>query len=155
MAQDDNKDEAASAINSVDTVPPPPGEDDAYNAPTKVGAMPPELLAVLRESAQKSTPRLDIATPVVPAVVANEEAPDEPPDESEWDVDVDEPVQVMDRPVDRRPSSAPPRSAERALGADDRAQPLALPPSTLGREAVFALVLLVAVIALSMLLGPK
>jgi hypothetical protein len=30
------------------TLPPPPGEDDAYSATTKVGAMPPDVMAMLR-----------------------------------------------------------------------------------------------------------
>jgi hypothetical protein len=31
-----------------DTLPPPAGEDDAYNAATRIGSMPPDLLAKLR-----------------------------------------------------------------------------------------------------------
>ena len=39
-------------LHRVDTVPPPDGEGDAYNAPTRVGAGPPvQVLAELREAA--------------------------------------------------------------------------------------------------------
>lgn len=37
-----------SAGDPSDTIPPPLGEDDAYSATTKVGAMPAELMAKLR-----------------------------------------------------------------------------------------------------------
>lgn len=37
-----------SAGDPSDTIPPPVGEDDAYSATTKVGAMPAELMAKLR-----------------------------------------------------------------------------------------------------------
>lgn len=38
----------SSARDEHDTVPPPAGEEDAYSAATKVGAMPAELMARLR-----------------------------------------------------------------------------------------------------------
>src|SRR5690606_3559785 len=37
-----------SAADDPITEPPPPGEDDAYSAATKVGAMPDEILEKLR-----------------------------------------------------------------------------------------------------------
>ncbi|HVJ90818.1 MAG TPA: hypothetical protein VM580_13525, partial [Labilithrix sp.] len=37
-----------SAREDRDTVPPPDGEDDAYSAATKVGALPHDLMAALR-----------------------------------------------------------------------------------------------------------
>lgn len=40
--------DAMSAGEPSDTIPPPMGEDDAYSATTKVGAMPAELMAKLR-----------------------------------------------------------------------------------------------------------
>jgi hypothetical protein len=46
------------------TVPPPPGEDDAYNAATKVGAMPAEVMAKLR--AEGLLPEEDEAPPTGP-----------------------------------------------------------------------------------------
>jgi hypothetical protein len=45
MPDDEKKEDA---IYRVDTVPPPAGESDAYNAPTRVGDMPPEVLAAMK-----------------------------------------------------------------------------------------------------------
>lgn len=38
MPEHDEKEEH-NTVHKVDTVPPPPGEDDAYNAPTRIGPM--------------------------------------------------------------------------------------------------------------------
>ena len=39
--------------SKADTVPPPDGEDDAYNAPTRVGPMDPAILEAMMASMQK------------------------------------------------------------------------------------------------------
>lgn len=44
---DDNK------IHKVDTVPPPAGESDAYNAPTRVGALDADTWAELMDAVQR------------------------------------------------------------------------------------------------------
>jgi hypothetical protein len=44
-------------VERVDTVPPPPGEDDAYNAPTRVHSAPPEdLLDAMKEATRLGVP---------------------------------------------------------------------------------------------------
>ncbi len=66
----------ASARDEHDTVPPPAGEEDAYSAATKVGAMPAELMARLRAegllpeedpAAQRPPPSRPAAAPRAPA----------------------------------------------------------------------------------------
>jgi hypothetical protein len=51
-----------------DTVPPPAGEDDAYSAATRVGAMPPEVLAQLRAEGGVDEPPREVAKPTPPPV---------------------------------------------------------------------------------------
>jgi hypothetical protein len=46
MSEKSEKEE--ESIFKADTVPPPDGESDAYNAPTRVGATAPEVLAALK-----------------------------------------------------------------------------------------------------------
>ena len=81
MAQDEKKED--KGIHQIDTVPPPPGEDDAYSAPTRVGAMPPEVLEALRNAGinmdKKSAPRVPAAPVPRPAVAAPRPAVAEPP----------------------------------------------------------------------------
>ncbi len=67
------------AETQPDTVPPPPGEDDAYSAETRVGALPQGLLDALREiRAEESAAqgRDDPPSSEAPVSVA---APDEGP----------------------------------------------------------------------------
>jgi hypothetical protein len=48
---------AADEVDKIDTVPPPAGEDDAYSAPTRLGAAPPpEILAEMHRAAQTGRP---------------------------------------------------------------------------------------------------
>lgn len=52
------------SIYKVDTVPPPGDEGDAYNAPTRVGAMPPmQVLEAMREAAATSSPMKPVTLP--------------------------------------------------------------------------------------------
>jgi hypothetical protein len=49
----------------IDTVPPPPGEDDAYSAPTKLHSMPPDdLLEAMKEATRKGVPLKPQSLPV-------------------------------------------------------------------------------------------
>jgi hypothetical protein len=45
----DDEDEASRRVHTVDTVPPPAGEDDVYGAKTQIGGLTPEALAMLRQ----------------------------------------------------------------------------------------------------------
>jgi len=45
----DDDDEAERGVHTVPTVPPPPGEDDVYDAKTQVGGLTAEALAMLRQ----------------------------------------------------------------------------------------------------------
>jgi hypothetical protein len=50
--------------DKVDTVPPPAGEEDAYSAPTRLGAAPPpEILAEMHRAAQTGRPMKPIELP--------------------------------------------------------------------------------------------
>lgn len=81
MHDDEKKDDGEGSIYRVDTVPPPPGEDDAYSAPTRVGEMPPEVLEAMRAAGlgmdKKSAPKVTAALPrpaAVPHFDASEKA---------------------------------------------------------------------------------
>jgi hypothetical protein len=50
MGEDEKK---SAGIYRVETVPPPAGESDAYNAPTKVGPMPAATIAAMMQAAEK------------------------------------------------------------------------------------------------------
>ena len=51
-------------IYRVDTVPPPDGEGDAYNAATRVGAAPPEaVLHAMKEASRSGNPLKPQALP--------------------------------------------------------------------------------------------
>jgi hypothetical protein len=47
---EDSKEKQDAVVFSVDTVPPPPGEDDAYSAPTKVGDVHPAVLEAMKKA---------------------------------------------------------------------------------------------------------
>lgn len=67
-------------IYKVDTVPPPPGEGDAYNAPTRVGAMPPpQVLEAMREAAATGKPLKPQSLPVASVPPAASATPVPPP----------------------------------------------------------------------------
>jgi hypothetical protein len=51
MSEKDKKD--AAPLYRADTVPPPPGESDAYNAPTKVGPMSTAAVAAMMREAER------------------------------------------------------------------------------------------------------
>ena len=55
MSEDDKNDD----IFKVDTVPPPPGEENAYDAPTKVGPMAAAALRELMAHAEAKVPQRD------------------------------------------------------------------------------------------------
>ena len=55
MSDDDDKD---ASIYIVDTVPPPAGESDAYNAPTKVGPMAAAVVNEMMHAAEKKAAEL-------------------------------------------------------------------------------------------------
>jgi len=63
----DDRDDG-DAAHTVPTVPPPPGEDDVYDAATRVGGLSPEALATLRqlrdEKPISTTPADDSNVPV-------------------------------------------------------------------------------------------
>jgi hypothetical protein len=90
------------------TVPPPTGEDDAYSAATKVGTMPPDLLAKLRAEGllpdETEEPTRLAPRPFVPM--------DEPPAASP---PASSPTPISDGKVPVLYSTAPP--------ADGQAQP--------------------------------
>lgn len=52
MSEKEKKDSGAP-LYRVDTVPPPAGQSDAYNAPTKVGPMPAATIAAMMQEAER------------------------------------------------------------------------------------------------------
>lgn len=67
---EDSKQKQDAGVFSVDTVPPPPGEDDAYNAPTKVGDVHPAVLEAMKKAG--------VNFPAKPEAPAKAEAPAKP-----------------------------------------------------------------------------
>ena len=74
MAENERQDEThdddeEGAVYRVDTVPPPPGEDDAYSAPTRIGPMAEvavqELMRQAEQSAVQDEPSKPLPTPRV------------------------------------------------------------------------------------------
>jgi len=53
--RDDEKD-ARDRVHTVDTVPPPAGEDDVYDAKTQIGGLTAEQLAILRQVRDEKPP---------------------------------------------------------------------------------------------------
>ena len=52
----DKDDEKKPGVYEVDTMPPPPGESDPYSAATRVGAMPLDVLAAMKEATLSGNP---------------------------------------------------------------------------------------------------
>jgi hypothetical protein len=73
MSEKEKKEESA-AMYRVETVPPPAGESDAYNAPTKVGPMPAATIAAMMQEAERhvaennarAAKKVAAATPPIP-----------------------------------------------------------------------------------------
>jgi hypothetical protein len=74
----DSNSDRPSGTEKIDTVPPPPGEDDAYSAPTRVGTLPAAVLELMKskeaekkaaeKKAQDASPQVDTKKePKVPA----------------------------------------------------------------------------------------
>ncbi len=59
MSRDDDEND----VYRVETVPPPPGEHDAYSAPTKIGAMPVGVLDAMKQAALSGAPLKPMALP--------------------------------------------------------------------------------------------
>jgi hypothetical protein len=68
----DEEDEATSPLDKVATVPPPPGEDSAYDAPTRVGETAHAVLAAMKRASVEGTPLkpLHLPTPAPMKVVS-------------------------------------------------------------------------------------
>ena len=102
----------SSARDEHDTVPPPAGEDDAYSAATKVGAMPAELMARLRAEGLLPEDFAGEQPPPPPpppaASVMQRVAPPPPRPRSPFD---DLPELSSDPPPPARVSSVPARAA--------------------------------------------
>jgi hypothetical protein len=83
MSEDSEK-KKEDEIYRVETVPPPPGEGDAYNAPTKVGQMPKEVLEAMKRAGVAPDGAPSSRPPPEPEVVPEAYSePDKPPEELE------------------------------------------------------------------------
>jgi hypothetical protein len=140
----------------IDTVPPPPGEDDAYNAPTRVGTMPPEVLAAMKDARPPSQPPTKAAPPAEspgPPSLSSR-----PPGEGD-----DDPTRLHPSarqvPINRLPPAIPIPSEDAASEvapeiAQEPAYPVAAPRKRIPNAAavVWAFAILVWFIALTLLL---
>jgi hypothetical protein len=109
-----------------DTVPPPAGEEDAYSAATKVGAMPPELLASLRAEGllpEEGSAREERRTPAPSSALGPRPARVVPPRSAD-----DVPVLYSEPPPSRGPSFASSVPPPVHGGAAGGAAPLPAPP---------------------------
>jgi hypothetical protein len=52
----DDEEDSRDRVHTVDTVPPPAGEDDVYDAKTQIGGLTPEQLAMLRQVKDERPP---------------------------------------------------------------------------------------------------
>lgn len=59
-------------VYRVDTVPPPEGEDDAYNAPTKVGVIEAPVLESMKQASLTGNP---LKPPTLPKIGGGDEPP--------------------------------------------------------------------------------
>lgn len=151
---DEEREEAQDALKErVDTVPPPEGEDDAYNAPTRVGKLPDELLDamkdILAEAAGDETPpaaRAEAPSGAPAAAAPSGAAPAAAPSGAP-------PAAAPSGAPPAAPSSAPPAAAPSgALSATEGAgaRPGHKPPPTESGSLGVAVVALGVLAALAM-----
>lgn len=101
-------------VYRVDTVPPPEGEDDAYNAPTKVGVIEAPVLESMKQASLTGNP---LKPPTLPKIGGG----DEPPIERTEILGDDAIVSSVPRPAAPAPSAsaqavvAPPQTAPSAV----------------------------------------
>jgi hypothetical protein len=100
-------------VYKVETVPPPPGEDDAYSAPTRIGPM---AEAAARELMRQS----ELASGLAPGTLTGGAAPTKPP------------PRPSKPPVPTRP---PPSSAQARARMFASNEPVELAPDVLVEEA--------------------
>ncbi len=109
-------------VFKVDTVPPPDGEGDAYNAPTRVGAGPPvDVLDAMKKAATSGNP---LKPQAIPAAASIPRAPPLPKlDGAVTDLAPRKMVDgallpgAMEAPADASPADASPADASFARAA--------------------------------------
>ncbi len=81
MAEHEEKHEGKDdgAVHKVDTVPPPPGEDDAYSAPTRIGPMADVAVQELMRQAEQHAAEEDTVVPSTPKPSVKPTPPPPPP----------------------------------------------------------------------------
>lgn len=104
MAQNDDSNE--DAVYKVDTVPPPDGDDDAYSAPTKVGALASAVvneLIVAKSRAERESAEVAAASQVKPRRIVRDENGNEVDQLDEDDIE----AELAFPPPPRVPSTRP------------------------------------------------
>jgi len=132
----------SSARDEHDTVPPPAGEEDAYSAATKVGAMPAELMARLRaEGLLPEEPATEQQRPPPPVASLTQRVAPPPaaPPRSAFD---DLPELTSDPPPPASMSSIPAAASGGAPWSPGREQPVhagvtSRPPAPLETPVTF------------------
>jgi hypothetical protein len=102
--------EEKGEVYKVDTVPPPPGEDDAYSAPTRIGPM-------AEAAAQELMRQAELASGLAPGTLTGGGAPTRPP------------PMPSKPPIPTRP---PPTARSRLFASNE---PVELAPDVLVEEA--------------------
>lgn len=62
------RDDDQSKVPQIGTVPPPPGESDAYNAPTRVGPMAAQIAELINAATEEAERKLAAARPERPTI---------------------------------------------------------------------------------------
>src|SRR5687767_11928990 len=106
-------DEERDQVYKVETVPPPPGEDDAYSAPTRIGPM-------AEAAAQEMMRHAELASGLAPGTLSGGAAPTRPP------------PRPSKPPIPTRP---PPSSAKARPRMFASKEPVELTPDVLVEEA--------------------
>lgn len=139
--------------NAAKTVPPPEGEEDAYNAATKVGKTSAELLAIVRAEMERqpSEPRMkttdDDAPPISLTSMEVEDAPPPPRAKS-----IPPPVPKKSAPPPApEPAATPAVPAKRVEEKRIEARPAVAPPPAGKGIAPAVGIVLVFVVAIALL----
>lgn len=119
------EDDEKAGLHKANTTPPPAGEEDAYNAPTKVGKVNNEAWAALIAQTDAEPPRAPPPRPKPKSEPRVSSAPNEPMPRLYEEESDDGPTQV--HPQARMAQLGPPMESAAPAAADASAQPIKTP----------------------------
>lgn len=121
--------ERTDELYKVDTVPPPPGEDDAYSAATKVGALAATTISQMLADAEAGEVSAPVSTPPRSGLRPSVPQPAAPMPKI-WDEDEDGPASGLEPTgVIDVSASAPPPVPASARPAAPAPTPIVAPPA--------------------------